>query len=274
MKSFVSRRLRNALLILAALAGIFAWCRWQEGQLGRDDFHTGYVLLAALFFLAIYNLRKKLPIVTWTSSAGWLQTHIYFGLGSAIVFAQHIGWAVPNGPLETTVAVLYCLTFASGLVGLYWTRTLPPKLANVAEEVIYERIPMLRSQLQQRAEQVALDAVRSSGATTLGEYYSENLQAFFERPRSLSYYLRPNSELRREQLAGLTSVGRYLSETEQKHAERLFALIRRRDDLDFQAAVQWRLKMWLFFHIGLTYPLLLLASLHGLLAHLFGGGPS
>jgi hypothetical protein len=42
--------------------------------------------------------------------------------------------------------------------------------------------------------------------------------------------------------------------------------------LDFQAAMQWRLKMWLFAHIGLTYPLLMLAVLHGWLAHLFDGG--
>ena len=272
MKTFASRRLNNALLTVAVLMSIFAWCRWQEGRLGRADFHTGYVLLAALFFLAIYNFRKKLPVIAWTTSAGWLQVHIYVGLGSAALFAQHIGWQLPNGRLEITLALLYAFTFVSGLVGLYWTRTLPPKLANVAEEVIYERIPMLRSQLQARAEQVALDAVRSSGSTTLGEYYAEKLQAYFERPRPLAYFLFPTSELRREQMAGLTSVGRYLSDTEQQHAERLFALIRRRDDLDFQAALQWRLKTWLFFHIGLTYPLLLLGCLHGLLAHLFVGG--
>jgi hypothetical protein len=51
-------------------------------------------------------------------------------------------------------------------------------------------------------------------------------------------------------------------------------LIRRRDDLDFHSALQWRLKVWLFVHIGLTYPLVALACFHGWLAQLFdGGGP-
>ena len=40
-------------------------------------------------------------------------------------------------------------------------------------------------------------------------------------------------------------------------------MVRRRDDLDFHSVMQWRLKVWLFVHIGLTYPLLAVASLHG-----------
>ena len=265
MKSLVSRRLQNATLTIAAVAGVGVWCRWQDARLAQTDFHTGYLLLAALMFLAAFHWRKKLP-------AGWLQAHVYVGLASAAVFGMHIGWRWPSGALEITLATLYGLTLFSGLLGLYWTRTLPPRLASVSEEVIYERIPLLRSQLQERAEQIALESVRSSGATTLAEHYAAHLQSYFERPRRLGYYLRPNSELRRTQLAGLTSIGRYLSETEEQHAEQLFALIRRRDDLDFQSALQWRLKMWLFLHIGLTYPVLLLASLHGFLAHLFDGG--
>ena len=272
MKSFVSRRLQNAALTVSALLGVVAWTRWQENTLGRADFHTGYLLLTATLFLALYNLRKKLPILTWTSSAGWFQTHIYVGLGSAIVFGLHVGWRVPGGILDGTLTVLYIATFASGLVGLYWSRTLPPKLARVSEEVIYERIAMLRGQVRNRAQQAVLDAVRTSGSTTLGEYYAQQLQTFFEKPRGLGYYLWPTSKVRREMLAGLTSIGRYLSEPEQQHCEQLFALVRRRDDLDFHAAIQWRLKVWLFLHIGLTYPLVLVACLHGWLAHLFDGG--
>jgi hypothetical protein len=52
----------------------------------------------------------------------------------------------------------------------------------------------------------------------------------------------------------------------------LFALVRRKDDLDFHEARQKLLKVWLFAHIGLTYALVLLALLHALMAHAFGGG--
>jgi hypothetical protein len=67
-------------------------------------------------------------------------------------------------------------------------------------------------------------------------------------------------------------VRRYLSDQEQAGCERLFALIRRKDDLDFHEARQGLLKLWLFVHIGLTCMLVIAAILHGILAHAFHGG--
>jgi hypothetical protein len=70
----------------------------------------------------------------------------------------------------------------------------------------------------------------------------------------------------------MQDVRRYLSDQEQGPCEELFALVRRKDDLDFQEARQKLLKVWLFVHIGLTYTLVLLAVLHALLVHAFQGG--
>ncbi|TWU24623.1 hypothetical protein [Bythopirellula polymerisocia] len=272
MKSFASRRLRNSILtiVVAVAVGWYAW--WSKARLGRPEFATGYLLLSCLVFLALYNTRKKLPVLAWTTSAGWLQTHIYVGLLTAVVFGIHVACKIPSGYLEIALAALYLLTFASGLVGLYWTRSIPPKLARVSEEFLYERIPALRSQVQARAEQTVLETVRATGSDTLGEFFAQRVQGYLEKPRGLDYWFRPTSKVRKRLLAELTEVSRYLSEPERNASETLFALIRRRDDLDFHAAMQWRLKAWLFLHIGLTYPLLLVACLHGWLAHLFYGG--
>ena len=225
-----------------------------------------------MVFLAAYNLRKKIPIPLWVSSSDWLQAHIYVALGTSLVFGLHISWRIPNGILEVVLALLYLATFISGLVGIYWTRVLPRRLARANEEVIYERIPFLRSRLCEQAEETVLTTVRTMGVVTLGEFYNHRLKGYFESSRGWRYFLRPNNRLRKSMLAELTEVNRYLSEPEREASEKLFALIRKRDDLDFHAALQWRLKMWLFVHIGLTYPLLAVASLHGLLAHLFDGG--
>jgi hypothetical protein len=70
----------------------------------------------------------------------------------------------------------------------------------------------------------------------------------------------------------MTDLRRYLSEQELAGLERLYALVRRKDDLDFHDARQRALKLWLFVHIALTCALVLLALLHGLLAHAFHGG--
>ena len=117
-----------------------------------------------------------------------------------------------------------------------------------------------------------MTAVRTAGATTLGEFYDVRLHDYFSTRRGWGYRLWPTSALRKSLLAELTEATRYLSDAERRTAEDLFALVRRRDDLDYHEAIQWRLRVWLFVHIGLTYPLLAAAGLHAWLAHVFYGG--
>lgn len=266
------RRLIHSAVLAAVLAGVYAQ-QWLIGHsLGHPSFFTGYVLLGAVVFLSLYNLRKKAPAAPLGSSRAWMQLHVYTGIGSVGVFLMHTGLRWPDGWLEGTLAALFAATAASGLVGLYWTRTLPPKLARVGEEVIYERIPALRDQLRERAEAAVLRTIESTGSTTLSGVYHRHLQHFFEHPRELAYRVWPSNRRRRALMAELTEASRFLSETEQAAGEELFALVRKRDDLDYHAALQWRLKAWLFVHIGLTYPLLVASLLHGLVAHAFSGG--
>jgi len=272
MSFFVRRRTRNGGATLVALAVVWLWVRAQERNLASPAFATGYLLLAAVIFLAIYNIRKKLPFLPLGSSAAWLQWHLYVGLGSVGVFALHARSAWPNGALEGFLAAVYLLTAASGLAGLYFTRTIPAQLARVGGEFIYERIPALRRQVGQQAGEVVLAAVADSGATTLADFYAHRLFGFFERPRGSWYFVRPSTVRRRALMREMQDTRRYLSDPELSACERLFSLVRRKDDLDFHEARQKLLKLWLFLHIGLTYVLVIAAILHGVLAHAFDGG--
>jgi hypothetical protein len=180
--------------------------------------------------------------------------------------------AWPNGVLETALAMVYLLSFGSGLAGLYLTRAIPLQLARLGEEVIYERIPAFRRQVALEVNETVLGAVSASGATTLADFYTARLYDFIHKPRGVSYLARPTSTLRRALMREMQDVRRYLSDHEQAACERLFALVRRKDDLDFHEARQKLLKLWLFAHIALTCALVLLALLHGLVAHAFHGG--
>ena len=272
MSFFLRRRIRNAGLTAMAVAMVWLWVRFQERSLTASAFTTGYLMLSAVLFLALYNVRKKLPFLPLGSSAAWLQWHLYVGIGSIGVFTLHAGLRWPTGVLDTALFVIYLATATSGLLGLYLTRTIPPQLARVGEEVIYERIPALRHQVRTQAGDVVLESVAASGATTLADFYVGTLYDFFHRPRGLRYFARPTTAVRRSLMHELEAVRRYLSDQEQAACERLFALVRRKDDLDFHAARQLLLKTWLFAHIGLTYALVSLALLHGLLALAFRGG--
>lgn len=272
MRTLVRRRLQNASLAFLAVALAAAWAGRLELRLRDSSYFTGWLLLAAILFLALFQLRKKLPAPPLGSATLWLQCHIYVGLATAGLYFVHAPLRWPNGRLESLLATLLFATLASGIVGLYWTRTLPRKLSRVGEEVLYERIAAIRGALRQRAETAVLAAVRLAGATTLGEFYSSHLQAYFSDTRSWKYRLVPTATHRRALMAELTEASRYFSDAERQTAEELFALVRKRDDLDYHEALLWRLRAWLFVHIGLTYPLLVFAGLHAWLAHVFRGG--
>ena len=272
MTSFLQRRIRNSGATLMVLAAMWLWVRTRERQLEPTSFATGYLMFAAVLFLALYNVRKKLPFLPLGSSAAWLQWHLYVGLGSVGLFVLHAGFAWPNGVLEATLAGVYLAAVCSGVVGLYLTRAIPAQLARVGEEVIYERIPALHRHVQLQADDLVLESVSASGATTLADFYSSRLYGFFHRSRGTGYYLRPTTALRRALMDDMQNLRRYLSEHEVTACERLFALVRRKDDLDFHGARQGLLKTWLFAHIGLSYTLVVLAILHGMLALAFRGG--
>jgi hypothetical protein len=272
MRDFARRRIRNGGATMIVVAVVWLWVRGLESRLTPPSFATGYIMLAAVLFLALYNVRKKLPFLPLGSSTAWLQWHLYAGLGSVGAFALHAGLTWPTGVLESALAIFYLCTVTSGLVGLYWTRTIPAQLARVGDEVLYERIPALHRQVRRQAGDVVLESVAASGATTLADFYVARLYDFFHQTRGVSYILRPTSALRRTLMEEMQHSRRFYSEHELSACERLFALIRRKDDLDFHRARQGLLKTWLFVHIGLTYALVVLAVLHGLVATTFRGG--
>ncbi|MBC7855904.1 MAG: hypothetical protein IAF94_20950, partial [Pirellulaceae bacterium] len=247
--AFVRRRLRSLLFVVVALAGITVWWRLEVVTLRPHAFTSGALLLAGIVFLALYNVRKKLTFLPLGSSTAWLQLHIYVGLGTVWVFLLHTSFRIPTGVFETSLAALYLLMTTSGIYGLYLTRTIPPRLAALGEEVIWERIPGLRRQVAERSLELALAASAESSAGVVTDLYSRHLQRFFEGARGWRYYLRPTSTLRRQLLAELGELTRYLGEPQQQLVEELAVLTARKDDLDYHDALQGWLKCWLFAHI-------------------------
>lgn len=271
---FARRRLTSVLVLAAGALGLVWWVGWLDATLARDAHATGYLLYAVLILLAAYNVRKKLPGLPLGSSRVWMQFHIYTGLASAMLFGLHLGWRWPDGWLESTLAIGFAATFGSGLIGLYLTRVVPRQLARTGEQFLYERIPRLHRRVADEARDTVLAAVRATGATTLANFYADRLQGFFNRPRSLAYAISPTSNARKRLFNELTASRRLLTDAERDAAERLFTLVRQKDDLDFHAARQGLLKKWVFVHIALTWTLLTLGAVHGVLALAFTGGPT
>ena len=272
MIRFLRSPLIAAIVTALLLISVFLLVRYHDVTLRHGSFTSGYFLIGAVFFLAAFSLRKKLSFIPLGSAAAWMRVHVLVGVSAMAIFALHVGIRWPNGIFESILFTLFVSVSLSGLYGLYLTKTVPKKLSKLREEIIFERIPFFRSLVRDEAHALVVGLVTKSPADTLADFYTEELTSYFVRPRGLWYQMRPTSGRRNQLRNRLADLQRYCSPEEKEVTGRLERLIDSRDDLDYHAAMQGKLKLWLFAHIGLTCALVVVAVIHAIMAHAFRGG--
>lgn len=233
---------------------------------------TGWALFGFMLALTAYNARKKLPFLPLLSSRAWFQIHVYLGLFTGLAFLAHIFWRVPNGPFEVMLALLFAGVTFSGIFGWWLSRSIPRRLTTAGGEVPYDRIPVVRRDLRQRAEKLVITGIPSAKATTLADFYAARLTVFFAGPTNLGAHLTGSRRPLTDLLEELAEIQRFLGPDEKIAAAQLADLIRRKDALDLHRAGHLLLKGWLFVHIPLTYSLLLFSLVHIVLVYAFSGG--
>lgn len=269
----IARRARNQLLFLAAsVAALFA-VRLLDARLAGSILVTGWALFFLMFLLAVYGAKKKLPFLPLGKSASWLQLHLYAGALSIVIYGAHAGVRVPRGALEQLLALLYVVVAGSGLVGIVVSRAFPPRLRMAGEPVLYERIPRLLRELREQAEARVLAAVSESGAATVADVYASRLAPYFAQPRNQLAHLFGARTVLREVLDEVDDAFRYADAAEKKVLEDLKELVRAKNVLDANHALQWGMRAWLFVHVPATGALLMTAIVHVALVYGFRGAP-
>ena len=268
-----SRRLIFNCSLLAVFS-LIAACVWTlfKTSLAPTAIYTGAALLGLTIFLALFNLRKKLPFLPLLKASTWMQFHIYLGLFSILLFLLHVDFRVRSGNIEITLATLFSLVAISGIFGLFLSRTLPKMMNQSGESVSYDNIPRLRKEIHDRARELVVKAEETCESSTLPEFYLEHLHGYLQARPSLIHSFGPKKGSVSHRLKNeLHARIRYLSEDENSIAEEMLEWISAKDNLDFQDASHRLLKGWLFIHIPLTWALILLGTAHGMLALLYGG---
>ncbi|HEY6563539.1 MAG TPA: hypothetical protein VIY86_03535, partial [Pirellulaceae bacterium] len=166
---------------------------------------------------------------------------------------------------------LFVAVSGSGIAGLVITRRYPRQLTKLRDEAIWERIPDLRDEIMLRSHEIACQMAGTAPASAVADFYAASLLPYFVRATPWRHYLWRTSRVRNQLRNALRQMSRYGSMAERTVQEQFARLVDQRDDLDFHAVHQGRLKAWLFAHIALTYALLLVAGLHTILAHAFRG---
>lgn len=272
MRPFLQRRLLAVTLLVAALATLFFGYDRLAPTLRHAAFLTGWALLAVCLFLTAYNARKKLPFLPLGNSRTWLQVHAYVGYFAVGLFVVHTGWRWPSGWFEGILAALYVAVTLSGALGLAWSRIVPRRLTACGDDVVFERIPMVRRQLAERAEQLALDSVVSTRSAAIADFYNLHLAGFFVDPGNLWSHWIGSRQGSRRLLEKLDDLQRFLNADQKPVLAELVELVRRKEALEEQHALQLSLRLWLFTHIPLTYSLLVATAFHVVLVFGFSSG--
>jgi hypothetical protein len=233
---------------------------------------TGWILFGLILALTAYNVRKKLAFLPLFSSRTWFQIHVYTGLFTGLAFVLHLRWRPPSGWFELVLAGLFIGVTLSGIAGWWLSNEIPKRLTTAGGEVLYERIPLIRHELRLRAEALALQAIPEAKATTLADFYARELSGYFSAPHNFWASVLGSRRSLNFLLGSLAETKRYFTAVEQKNADELAELIREKDALDNQRTGQLILKGWLFFHIPLTYGLIVFSAVHVVLVYAFSGG--
>jgi len=268
----MKRIVRNSVLAAIALVVVY-WFVWLYETGFRDPrFFDGWVLVACIVVLTLFNVRKKLAMLPLGKAAAWMQAHIYAGWIAVGTFALHTELSLPDAPLEWALWVVFLIVALSGVIGVYLTRSLPPKLEAHEERVLFERIPQFRSQLAREVGDLAIGSVNEAGSMTISDLYINTLHEFFARPQNLLLHLRGSRRPLIRICSEIDKLERYLDATGKEILARIKNCVITKDALDFQYANQGALKFWLFIHIPATYGLITLAIAHIAVMYAYSSG--
>jgi len=231
-------------------------------RLANTSFASGVFLLICLFFLASYQLRKKLSFLSIGNTSAWLHFHIFVGLLSSVLFLLHVKMQVPDGLFEFILFLTYCTVFFTGVIGWILSRSIPRRLLSRGEEVIFERIPIHGRTIHNKVKSLVLEMARSDNGVAIPDFYHKHLDFFFEGPRNQLRHILHSKRHRHQLAQKFSALMPYLNEPEQKVLKQLAEQVQLKDNLDYQYALQATMKLWLFVHIPLTYSLIIFAMFH------------
>lgn len=269
--TFRNRRRISLFVTLVALAVVLVSAEIQEDRLGHASFLTGTTVLTSILLLVLLGVRRRLPVLPLGSVSTWTQIHLYLGIFATGVYVMHVPCLVAGGVFECALSIVFLLVTCSGFYGIYASRTLPKRLTAVEGQHRFDRVAWHRTQIATTASELLEALDEPSGMRVLGSFYTHYLCPFFNTRPSLAYVLVPTGVRRRRLLSGLKELDRYLEEEGRRTAGRFSALVRRRDDLDYQFALQLRLRLWLVVHSIFSIVLVVGAIVHAVLAWRYAG---
>ena len=130
-----------------------------RGNVGATPLGLIYGTIALLIFIiaALLGWRRNRPSWPLGRIQIWLKAHIWLTIFTIPLVLFHCGFH-GGGPMTEFLLGLYAFVMASGFWGLALQHVIPKLMRNsLPEEIIFEQIPFIRSQLNMQGEAIRLE---------------------------------------------------------------------------------------------------------------------
>lgn len=257
------------ILAFATLVFVYVMTRQAQLDIGDPSIVSGYVALATMVLLIIFNTRKKLSMVPLIKARTWLVLHVVFGFALVIIFWMHTGTVWPHGLYEQIMTGLFYIVSISGLIGYMLSRAIPERLRQIGSEIIYERIPQEVYDIREAVKALVLQSIELSGEETLKREYEESLNWFLARPRFFFKHVAGSRYPSTWVVQKAQSLKPFLNDDEAAKFREINELLHYKNRIDAHYAMQSVLKYWLYFHLPVAVGLFVFVLWHVLLVHLY-----
>ena len=257
----------------------------------------GSIAFAFMLFAGLLGARKQVPIWRVGRAQAWMRGHLWLGFISFPLILFHSGFRFGVG-LTRALMWLLLVVFVSGIVGAILQHFMPRLTTQrIRLETIYEQIGRVRSLLVKEAQTMVAEAssalagsvshateqqrAASASAGTIGgltvasglqvdEGASDQLQEFFRR--EMQPYIAHGGSMgmaladRNRSQSMFQQLRLLLPPNLHATVDDLENICEEKRELDQQTQYHRILHAWLLVHIPASYALLLLGTVHAVMA--------
>ena len=220
----------------------------------------GWIGMTLALLAAALSIRKRMAYQGAGRMSAWLTGHIYLGTVAAFTIFCHTGFRA-GGPLSAWLLVFFSLTVVSGLLGWWFSRTLPRLLTAIEETpAILEDLLRIRAECLQGMLELSGGGSPEFRALVEKRLVKETaswgrMWRFYRRRSTIAQELPAFQQEQEGALAGLAP-------QEQRAFQRAAEYALRVNKMNAELLLQRAMRGWLTFHIVSTGTMFGLAAVH------------